>query len=144
VEISAKLEEQMCKPVYNTFSRMMEHIYKEIGTKYTWRFEMFGGFVSDAADLENARKGMTLGILSETAEYLALRGMSLWDDMSLSAYIAESGVMALRIPLVSSFHAAAGQVPFPPNVDNEGGRPTKDIDTALSEGGEAQEADLDG
>lgn len=148
VEISAKLEEQMCKPVYATFSRMMEHIYKEIGTKYTWRFEMFGGFVSDAADLENARKGMTLGILSETAKYLALRGMSLWDDLSLSSYIAESGVQDLRLPLVSSYHMSqeknGGLPPQAKDPDNEGGRPTKGIDTALSEGGEAQEADLDG
>lgn len=148
VEISAKIEEQMCRPVYATFSRMMEHIYKEIGTKYTWRFEMFGGFVSDTADLENARKGMTLGILSETAKYLALRGMSLWDDMSLSAYIAESGVMNLRLPLVSSYHMTqdknGGLPPQVQDPDNEGGRPTKGIDEALSEGGEAQEADLDG
>ena len=146
VEISAKIEEQMCKPVYTTFSRMMECIYREIGLKYEWRFEMFGGFVSDAADLEAARQGMTLGILSETLKYLALRGLSIWEDMGVSALIAESGVMELRVPLISSYHAGAKEAPFPPGADleNKGGRPTKDVDDALAEGGEAQEADLDG
>lgn len=146
VEISAKIEEQMCKPVYTAFSRMMECIYREIGLKYDWRFEMFGGFISDSADLETARKGMTLGILSETLKYLALRGLSLWEDMGVSALIAESGIMNLRLPLVSSYHAGAKDVPYPPgaDVDNQGGRPTKDVDEALAEGSEAQEADLDG
>ena len=146
VEISAKIEEQMCKPVYTAFSRMMECIYREIGTKYEWRFEMFGGFVSDGKDLETARQGMTLGILSETLKYLALRGFSLWEDMGVSALIAESGALDLRIPLVSSFNVSNKNGPYPPGADvgNKGGRPTKSIDEALDEGGEAQEADLDG
>lgn len=143
VEISAKLEEQMCKPVYTTFSRMMERIYRDIGTKFEWRFSMFGGFVSDAVDLENARQGMSLGILSETMKYLALRGFSFWEDLGISEMVAESGVMGLRVPLVSSFHLGKNDVNLPP-VQNQGGRPTKDIDQALAEGGEAQEADLDG
>lgn len=144
VEISAKIEEQMCKPVYTAFSRMMECIYREIGLKYEWRFEMFGGFVSDAKDLETARQGMTLGILSETLKYLALRGLSIWEDMGVSALIAESGVMGLRLPLISSYHATQDKSGLPPQPDNQGGRPTKSIDEALDEGGEAQEADLDG
>lgn len=145
VEISAKIEEQMCKPVYTAFSRMMESIYRSIGLTYEWRFTMFGGFVSDSADLENARKGMSLGILSETVKYLALRGLSLWEDMGISSYIAESGVMDLRLPLVSSYHMTQDKSGLPPQPgpDNEGGRPTKSIDEALSEGGEAQESDLD-
>lgn len=143
VEISAKLEEQMCKPVYTQFSRMMESIYRGLGLKWEWRFEMFGGFVSDAKDIETARQGMTLGILSETLKYLALRGLSIWEDMGVSALIAESGVMDLRLPLVSSYHASQEKSGLPPQPDNQGGRPTKDVDEALEEGGEAQEADLD-
>ena len=134
----------MCKPVYTKFSRMMESIYRSLGLKWEWRFEMFGGFVSDAKEIETARQGMTLGILSETLKYLALRGLSIWEDMGVSALIAESGVLDLRLPLISSFNASSKDGKLPPNPFDKGGRPTKDVDDALDEGGEAQEADLDG
>lgn len=143
VEISAKLEEQACKPVYTQFSRMMESVYRGLGLKWEWRFEMFGGFVSDAKELETARQGMTLGILSETLKYLALRGFSVWEDMGVSNLIAESGLLNLRLPLVSSYHATQDKSGLPPAPIDKGGRPTKDIDQAMDEGGEAQEADLD-
>lgn len=109
---------------------------------------MFGGFVSDDKDLENCRKGMQSGILPETLKYLALRGFSLWEDMGISQMIAESGVLDYRIPMVTSYSAKQADSGLPPqpvnDPDNVGGRPTKDIDTALTEGGEAQESDLDG
>ena len=86
---------------------------------------------------------MTLGILSETVKYLALRGLSLWEDMGISEYVSASGILDKRIPLVSSYHATQDKSGLPPQPDNQGGRPTKGVDEALSEGGEAQEADLD-
>jgi hypothetical protein len=119
---------------------MMESIYRNMGLKHEWRFTMFGGFVSDAKDLQDARDGMQRGILSETLKYLALRGMSIWDDLSVSRLIYESGVLDMRIPLITSMSGQAGQG-LPPQAP---GRPTKDIDTALEDGGEAQESDLDG
>ena len=140
VEISAKLEERVCVPIYTQFSRMMESIYRQMGLKHDWRFTMFGGFVSDAKDLQDARDGMQRGILSETLKYLALRGLSIWDDLSVSRMIYESGVLDLRIPLITSMSGQAGQG-LPPQAP---GRPAKDIDQALAEGGEAQESDLDG
>ena len=143
VEISAKLEERVALPVYQQFSRMMESLYRGLNLSYEWRFTMFGGFVSDAADLEAARQGMTLGILSETVKYLALRGLSLWEDMGISEYVSASGILDKRIPLVSSYHATQDKSGLPPMPEDKGGRPTKDADQALAEGGEAQEADLD-
>ena len=148
VEISAKLEEAVCFCIYRQMERMMESVYRRMGLRYEWRFTMFGGFVSDKADLENARKGLQIGMLSETLKYLALRGMSLWDDMSVSHFINESGVLDLRIPPITSYTAKQGESGLPPKApkdpDNEGGRPTKDIDEALESGSEAQESDLDG
>ena len=146
VEIAAKLEERMCRPIYDQMERMMESIYRQIGTKHEWRFRMFGGFVSDAQDLENCRKGMQSGILSETMKYLALRGISFWDDLGISNFVAASGILNLRIPLVTSYSAnqeKSGLPPRPQDPDNTGGRPEKGIEDALAEGGEQQESDLD-
>lgn len=146
VEIAAKLEERMCRPIYDQMERMMESIYRQIGTKHEWRFRMFGGFVSDAQDLENCRKGMQSGILSETMKYLALRGISFWDDLGISNFVAASGILNLRIPMVTSYSAnqeKSGLPPRPQDPDNTGGRPEKGIEDALAEGGEQQESDLD-
>lgn len=148
VEISAKLEEAVCFCVYRQMECMMDSVYRRMGLRNEWRFRMFGGFVSDAADLENARKGLQIGMLSETLKYLALRGMSIWDDIGVSYFIKESGVLDLRIPPITSYTASQESSGLPPkgtnDPDNEGGRPTKDIDAALESGSEAQESDLDG
>ena len=69
----------------------------------------------------------------------------------MSRLIKESGILDLRIPLVNSYtmkQESSGLPPRPqtnvPDPDNEGGRPTNDIDDALSKGSESQESDLDG
>lgn len=139
VEVSAKLEERVCIPIYQQFSRMMESIYRKLNLKHEWRFTMFGGFISDVQDLKDARDGMQRGILSETFRYLALRGISIWEDVGMSQLVSESGVLDLRIPMMTSYSGSTS-AELPPQP----GRPTKDIDQALAEGGEAQESDLDG
>lgn len=147
VEISAKLEERYCICVYNQMRNMMESLYRQIGTRFEWRFVMFGGFITDKEDLENTRKGLQVGILPETLKYLALRGISIWEDMGISRMVKESGLLDLRIPLVSSYNMKqenSGLPPQPQDPDNQGGRPTSDIDDALSGGSESQESDLDG
>lgn len=147
VEVSAKLEEKFCACVYRQMENMMESIYRTIGTRYEWRFSMFGGFISDKEDLENTRKGLQSGILPETLKYLALRGFSIWEDMGISRMVKESGILDLRLPLVTSYNMKqekSGLPPQPHDPDNQGGRPTSDIDDALSSGSESQESDLDG
>lgn len=147
VEISAKLEERYCICVYHQMRNMMESIYRQMGLNYEWRFVMFGGFITDKEDLENTRKGLQVGILPETLKYLALRGISMWEDMGISRLVKESGIMDLRLPLVSSYNMkqdTSGLPPQPQDPDNQGGRPTSDIDDALSGGSESQESDLDG
>ena len=147
VEISAKLEERYCICVYHQMRNMMESIYRQMGLNYEWRFVMFGGFITDKEDLENTRKGLQVGILPETLKYLALRGISMWEDMGISRLVKESGIMDLRLPLVSGYSISKKDTPIPPqgnDPDNQGGRPTSDIDDALSGGSESQESDLDG
>lgn len=144
VNLSATLEENAVFPVYRQMENMMESIYRQIGAKAEWRFCMFGGFLSDKEDMENARKGMSSGLLIETLRYLALRGMSLWDDLSISRMIRESGVMDLRIPLVSSYNMKQDTSGLPPQPENQGGRPQKsDIDLATGDVGESYESDAD-
>lgn len=145
VNVAATLEERYLSCVYGQMENMMESIYRQIGTKFEWRFKMFGGFMSEDADLENARKGLQQGMLSETLKYLAIRGISIWEDLSISHLIKESGILDLRIPPVTSFTMKKNGQNMPPNdPDNTGGRPTESIAEAIKGGKESQESDLDG
>lgn len=144
VNLSATLEENALFPVYRQMEAMMESVYRQIGTKYTWRFRMFGGFLSDKDDLENARKGMASGILPETLRYLALRGLSIWDDLSVSRFVGDSGVMDLRLPLVSSYQMKQEKSGLPPQPGSAGGRPAKtEEDLTGGNVGESYESDMD-
>lgn len=140
VNLSSTIEENAVFPIYRQMEAMMESIYRQIGTRYEWRFCMFGGFLADKDDLENARKGMSSGILPETLRYLALRGFSLWDDMSVSRLINESGIMDMRLPLVSSYNMKQENSGLPPQP----GRPEKSAgDIANGNVGESYETDHD-
>ena len=144
VNLSATLEENAIVPIYRQMERMMESIYRQVGTKYEWRFKMFGGFLSDKEDLENARKGMSNGMLTETIRYLALRGSSLWEDLSISRIVKDSGIMDLRLPLVSSYNMKQDTSGLPPQPESEGGRPGKTSeDIASGNVGESYEGDTD-
>lgn len=144
VNLSATLEENAACPIYWQMEAMMESIYRQIGTKYEWRFKIFGGFLSDDKDMENARKGMASGILPETLRYLALRGFSLWDDLSVSQLIKDIGILDLRLPLVSSYNMKQESSGLPPQPDNVGGRPEKTSeDVANGNVGESYETDQD-
>ena len=104
---------------------------------------MDSGLISKEADLENCRKGITQGMLSETFRYLALRGMSIWDDLSMSRVVMESGILDMRIPPLTSYTAKSG-AQLPPNPDNQGGRPQTTIeDVESGNGGESTEDSID-
>lgn len=144
VNLSATLEENAVFPIYRQMERMMESIYRQIGTRTEFRFKMFGGFLSDKEDMETARQGMASGLLTETMRYLALRGLSLWDDMSISKAIMDSGVLDMRIPLVSSYQMKQSDSGLPPQPENQGGRPGKtDEEIATGDIGESYEGDQD-
>ena len=89
--------------------------------------------------MEEAKQGMTLGILPQTIIYMAMNDLSLLDDLSISNAIKASGIMDKRLPLVTSYNAKQSESGLPPQAAhdlNPGGRPG----TVTSEG---QEADID-
>lgn len=144
--ISLQIESKFAEQIYRCYERMMQSIMDGLNLKYSWRFECFGNIAEDADTLKAAKEGMTLGILPQTVIYLALHDMSVVDDLTLSHAISESGVLDLRIPLVSTYSAKQGDSRLPPQAAhdaNPGGRPTADGETTTSEGAEAT-ADANG
>ena len=102
---------------------------------------MFGNLYDDERRLKEAKDGMTLGILSCTLEYLALMGHRMTDDLSASCMLIGSGIMDMRLPLVSTYSAKQGESGLPPQTAGAGdlgGRPR--TDDILTEG---KEADFD-
>ena len=78
---------------------------------------------------------MSLGILPDLYRYNALMKRSLSDDVSMSAAVKASGVLNMRLPLVTSYTAKSGNPNLPPG-DNPGGRPSMDIGDITAEGTE--------
>ena len=137
VTISATLEESFGKCVYEQFSNMMEVIYAKQNFKFEWRFKMFGGFYTDDALMDKAMRGMEHGILSSTYIYLALNDMSVLEDAAMSRAIKESGVLDLRIPLITSYTASQKESGLPPKGESsggEGGRPETKLDDVIRGG----------
>ena len=124
--ISLQIESKFAEQIYRCYERMMQSIFEGMNLKYSWRFSLFGNIAEDADTLKAAKEGMTLGILPQTVIYLALHDMSVVDDLTLSHAISESGVLDLRIPLVSTYSAKQGDSRLPPQAAhdaNPGGRP---------------------
>ena len=137
--ISLQIESKFAEQIYRCYERMMQSIFEGMNLKYSWRFSLFGNIAEDADTLKAAKEGMTLGILPQTVIYLALQDMSVVDDLTLSHAISESGVLDLRIPLVSTYSAKQGDSRLPPQAAhdaNPGGRPDAE-GKKTSEGAEA-------
>ena len=137
--ISLQIESKFAEQIYRCYERMMQSIFEGMNLKYNWRFSLFGNVAEDADTLKAAKEGMTLGILPQTVIYLALHDMSVVDDLTLSHAISESGVLDLRIPLVSTYSAKQGDSRLPPQAAhdaNPGGRPDAE-GKKTSEGAEA-------
>lgn len=137
--ISLQIESKFAEQIYRCYERMMQSIFEGMNLKYSWRFSLFGNIAEDADTLKAAKEGMTLGILPQTVIYLALHDMSVVDDLTLSHAISESGVLDLRIPLVSTYSAKQGDSRLPPQAvhdANPGGRPDAE-GKKTSEGAEA-------
>lgn len=137
VNISTQLEARYCQRIYQQFERMMEYIYSTLNLRYTWKFCMFGDIYNDEKEKANMQKSMSLGILPDLYRYNALMGRSMLDDYSMSAAVKESGVLDMRLPLVTSYTAKNGESGLPPSpTADPGGRPEVDIGDMTSEGTE--------
>lgn len=133
VAISATLEEGFGQVVYEQFANMMCNIYSKLNLNYEWRFKMFGGFYTDDTLYDKAMRGMEHGILSATYTYLALNDMSPLEDLGISHAVKESGVLNLRMPLITSYTASQKDSGLPPKgATDEGGRPQTNIKDVLS------------
>lgn len=143
--ISLQIECRFAQTVYRCFERMMEVLLENIGLKYDWRFRMFGDIATDKQTLESVRSEMTLGLSQSTLIYNALYDRSIFDDISVSAAIIDSGLFELRRPLQTSYSG------FQPSDSNEaqtvgafkrqinpGGRPASEEITS-----EGNEKDVD-
>lgn len=140
--ISLQIESRFAEQIYRCYERMMRGIMDGLNLKHSWRFAMFGNIAEDEKTFENARQGMTLGILPQTMLYMAMLDMSVMDDMAISRAVKESGIMDLRLPLVTSYNAKQSESGLPPQAAhdmNPGGRPA----AGNKPGTEGQEASQD-
>lgn len=137
VNISVQLEAKYCQRIYQQFERMMNYIYSTLNLKYCWKFCMFGDIYNDEKEKANAQKNMSLGVLPDLYRYNAIMGRSMMDDFSMSAAVKESGVLDMRLPLVTSYTAKNGESGLPPSpTADQGGRPKVAIEDMTSEGTE--------
>lgn len=102
-QISLQIECRFAQTVYRCFERMMETVLEKLNLKYDWRFRMFGDIATDKQTLDNAKSEMTLGLSQAVLVYNALYDRSIFDDISVSSAIMDSGIMELRKPLMTSY-----------------------------------------
>lgn len=128
-QLSATLHAEYPKIIYTAMEKVMNWVLDGLKLKTPLRFKMFGDIYSRKDDLEEARKGMTLGILVDTLKYDAMQGHSLLEDIAVSKFIKKSGVLDMRIPLVSTYSAKQSESSLPPQAKQDldpGGRPPED------------------
>ena len=149
VNVSSQIEAQFARGIYRNFERMMNWMYGKLNLNYEWKFRMFGDIFSEEAELESARKGLSLGILMDALKYAAICGHSLLDDLSISNAVMGIGIMDKRLPLVTSYTASNKDGKLPPNAANptvenpEGGRPEKGAGEMEPGADEGQESSID-
>ena len=126
VQVSLQIESKYLNPVYQGVERLMNCAIQDLRLRNDFTFHMFGDVYEDAQLEKRLTGDMTLGILPATILYDALHDRSILDDICWSEMIEKSGVLDLRIPLVSSFHQSADGEDLPPRVKHDidpGGRP---------------------
>lgn len=132
-QLSAAILANYSRTVYWGIERAMNWIFENLNIRTPLRFHMFGNVFDREKDLENARKGMTLGILNDTLRYDAMCGISPFEDIAVSEMVKESGVLDHRIPLVTTYTAKQSESGLPPQASgtakqelDPGGRPAED------------------
>lgn len=134
VMVSYQIQCQFLKEVYRGVERMMAVLLDRLNLRYEWRFCMFGSLYEDEKTEERVLKGMEHGILPDMLIYNALRDRTILDDLALSEAVMESGIMDMRLPLITSF-SAKQENGLPPQ--SEGGRPESEGVTSDGQEGDA-------
>lgn len=158
-QISLMLEAQFPKTIYRCFEQMMDVIIENLNLKYDWRFHMFGDVATDEKMKDECRKDMSLGILPGTLLYAALCDRSIFEELSWSDAIFDSGLLEKRVPLATSYTLSSGSGLSSSNPSSSANPPgqtqtteTSTTTTTIDEGGrpesegvtsEGQEDDLD-
>lgn len=141
VQVSLQIESKYLTPIYDGVERLMNCAIADLRLRNDFRFHMFGDLYEDA-QMESSLSGdMTLGILPATIVYNALHDRSLLDDITWSHAIEKSGVLNLRVPLISSYSAKQSESGLPPQAKhdlNPGGRPKSE---GITSDGQEQDAD---
>lgn len=141
VQVSLQIESKYLTPIYDGVERLMNCAIADLRLRNDFRFHMFGDLYEDA-QMESSLSGdMTLGILPATIVYNALHDRSLLDDITWSHAIEKSGVLDLRVPLISSYSAKQSESGLPPLAKhdlNPGGRPKSE---GITSEGQEQDAD---
>ena len=135
IQVAFNIESRFGEPIYRQMETMLNYCFFDIGFKYDWRFHMFGTRYDDEKRMKEAKDGMTLGVLSCTLEYLALQDRRITDDISASCMIIGSGVMDMRLPLVSTYSAKQAESGLPPQQQREPSQNDTNIQKAIDEGG---------
>ena len=144
VQVALQIECRFAEVIYHQFERMMTYLYSTLGTKWEWKFTMFGSLATDKDDEKFYKDGMTLGLLPATIRYLALHDMRLSDDMAMSRLVKDSGLLDLRQPLMSTYnsrqynHGGSGNQSQKAILPDAGGRPRSEEITS-----EGNEQDVD-
>lgn len=133
-QLSAMINAAYPKIIYRTFERMMNDILDSLQLKTPLRFEMFGDIFSREEEMESARKGMTLGILNDTLKYDAMNGLTILDDLAISDFVHETGILDKRIPLISTYSAKQSESGLPPT-----GKTNPEAQKELNPAGRPQE-----
>ena len=145
VKVSLMLESQFAKTIYSCFKRMYKCIIEKLNLKYDWKLEMFGTLSREKEEIEEARNGMTLGILPATLRYMALHDMTLFDDLSVSDAIISSKLLDRRIPLQSTYHSQAvssGQTNVGSRTQGSGVTVEETTTTEINKGGRPRSEDI--
>lgn len=124
-QVSLLLESQFAKCIYTGMEKMVNWMLEKLNLRHAFKFRMFGSLAEDEKMLKSAKEGMTLGILPDTMTYLALQGISILDDVSISKLIKQSGIMDMRTPLASTY-SAPGR-PQSEDITSEGNE--QDVDS---------------
>lgn len=132
-QLSAAIHANYARTIYWGIERAMNWIFENLRIRTPLRFHMFGNVFDREKDLENARKGMTLGILNDTLRYDAMCGISPFEDIAVSEIVKKSGLLDKRLPLVTTYTAKQADSNLPPRSSgagaqtlDPGGRPAED------------------